>query len=256
MAPKPPPAKGPAPAKQPERPPSKLQECLSGYNCVTLGVVMLFSLFLYTLWYISLCTLERAKREPLRKAVAQLRQYMIAQNAEYGTLNDTAIILEAEKVSRQLLPWAEKIKEIQAEIADIHYKLNENWIAYKSHLYLLNPELLNFVDSNKLCSESKAFMTDIQDDEDEIFLESAIRRKHGDYYIGLTYESREWRWTITHVKAFKYYWAKNQPKDTHLNHCAKLQSGCTTKLKCWISAACNSLGRCICKKKPEDKWMT
>ncbi|XP_070805022.1 killer cell lectin-like receptor subfamily B member 1B allele C [Pituophis catenifer annectens] len=128
---------------------------------------------------------------------------MIAQDAEYGNLNDTAIILEAEKVSRQLLPWAEKIKEIQAEIAELHYKLNHDWTAYKNHLYLLSYQSFNFYDTRKLCKTFKADILDIQDDAEEAYIEEITQEKHGDYWIGLSYGGGRWKWSINDAPPFR-----------------------------------------------------
>ncbi|XP_060548179.1 CD209 antigen-like protein E isoform X2 [Pantherophis guttatus] len=220
MAPKPPPAKGPAaPAKRPQR------------------------------------AVEKAKRDPLRHAVAQIRHYMISRNAEYGTLNDTAIILEAEKMSRELLPWAEKIKEIQAEIADIHYKLNHRWMSYRGHLYLFSFDSVSLHNTIKLCKQSKAYVADIQDNDEEAFLEEAIRHKHGSYYIGLVYNNKEWTWHHTDGKALNTYWKEGEPRNSRSNKCARLANACNTKLHCWYTVPCSLLARGICKKKPEDKWI-
>ncbi|XP_039198439.1 killer cell lectin-like receptor subfamily B member 1B allele A isoform X2 [Crotalus tigris] len=259
MAPKPPPpaakppAKGPAGPAKPSRPPTKLELYLSGYNCATIGVLLLFCLFLYTLWYISLCAVERAKRDPLRQAVAQIRQYMISRNAEYDALNDTEVLLEAEKVAGQLIPWAQKIKELQAEIADLHYKLNHEWTAYNNHLYLFNYESLNYDDTMKLCNKSKSFLTDIQDDTEERFIEQAVRKKYGSFWIGLRYWDSNWKVEITKIKPRKTYWKSGNPGR---GGCARMTTECNTHLRCWISADCHQRARGICKQKPESKWMS
>ncbi|XP_039198443.1 CD209 antigen-like protein C [Crotalus tigris] len=259
MAPKPPagkaPAKGPAGPAKPGRTPTKIEECLAGYNCATLGILMLFCLFLYTVWYISLCAVERAKRDPLRQAVAQIRQYMISRNAEYDALNDTEVLLEAEKVARQLVPWAQKINELQTEIAELHYKLNHDWTAYKGHLYLFNYASLSFEGTVELCNKSKAYITDVTDDTEQRFLEESIKMKHGHYWIGLSYINREWKWVALETKPQKEYWREGHPGKSPDNKCVRMDTECNTRLQCWGAVECTLRGRGICKQKPETKWI-
>ncbi|KAK9398536.1 C-type lectin domain family 17 member A-like [Crotalus adamanteus] len=187
-----------------------------------LGIVMVFCLILYTIWYISLCAEEKAKRDPLRQAVAQIRQYMIARNAEYGSLNDTDLIMEAEKLARQLIPWAQKIKELQAEIAELHYKLNHDWTAYKGHLYLFGYRSLTFEGTVELCNKSKAYIADVTDDVEERFLEESIKTKHGSYWIGLHYINSEWKWVALGTKAQKNYWKDGEPGRRLTNKCRRI----------------------------------
>ncbi|XP_039198431.1 C-type lectin domain family 4 member M-like isoform X1 [Crotalus tigris] len=268
MAPKPPaakaPAKGPAgksasenpsSPEKPPRTPSKLELCLASYNCATLGILMLFSLSLYTLWYISLCAVEKAKREPLRNAVAQIRKFMISRNAEYDVLNDTDLIVEAEKVARQLIPWSQKIQEIRIEIADLHHKLNHNWQAHNGHLYLFSYEKLNFQDTIKLCNKSQASIADVQDDDEERFLEHATKHKYGSYWIGLYYINRTWRWVMPDSLPQKTYWMEDEPYRHGRPKCTRLQNKCNTQLACWYTVDCVNEGRGICKRKPETKWI-
>ncbi|XP_058049086.1 CD209 antigen-like protein E [Ahaetulla prasina] len=180
---------------------------------------------------------------------------MISQNAEFGALNDTEIILKAENASRVLLPWAEKIKEIQAEIGDLHYKLNHKWIAYNGHLYLLNPKASTFHETIKLCNDSKAYIADIQDEAEEKYLEEAIRQKHGSYWLGLLHDGREWIWYNTALKPLKTYWMDKEPANVRANKCMRLRNECKENLVCWYAVPCNIQGRGICKQKPEDKWI-
>ncbi|KAL7975910.1 hypothetical protein Chor_011825 [Crotalus horridus] len=83
-------------------------------------------------------------------------------------VSDTDLIVEAEKVARQLIPWSQKIQEIRIEIADLHHKLNHNWQAHNGHLYLFSYEKLNFQDTIKLCNKSQASIADVQDDDEEV----------------------------------------------------------------------------------------
>ncbi|XP_039198434.1 C-type lectin domain family 4 member M-like isoform X4 [Crotalus tigris] len=198
---------------------------------------------------------EKAKREPLRNAVAQIRKFMISRNAEYDVLNDTDLIVEAEKVARQLIPWSQKIQEIRIEIADLHHKLNHNWQAHNGHLYLFSYEKLNFQDTIKLCNKSQASIADVQDDDEERFLEHATKHKYGSYWIGLYYINRTWRWVMPDSLPQKTYWMEDEPYRHGRPKCTRLQNKCNTQLACWYTVDCVNEGRGICKRKPETKWI-
>ncbi|XP_070612940.1 oxidized low-density lipoprotein receptor 1-like isoform X2 [Erythrolamprus reginae] len=244
---------GRAAAKRSPRWLNKLQQCLQSYNCATLGVVMLFCLFLYTLWYISLYVAEKEKRDPLRKAMAQIRRYMITRDEEFGLLNDTDLILEAEKVARELLPWAHKIKEIQAETADLQYKLNHDWVAYNNSIYLFNTRKLYYPDAVANCKKFKAYVADILDDSEEAFLEEIVQSTEAGHWIGLKKIKGTYKWQFSQSEPLKSYWMPGQPKTKQ--DCVRMPRTCNKTLSCWMTVRCDVLSRSICKKKPEDKWM-
>ncbi|ETE63908.1 hypothetical protein L345_10325, partial [Ophiophagus hannah] len=120
-----------------------------------------------------------------------------------NSFQNTDIILEAEKTSRELLVWAEKIKELQTEIADLHYKLNHDWMAHKGFLYLLSYEIHNYYNTIEMCKKHKGYIVDILDDHEEEYLEEMTKEKHGSYWIGLIYKGGTWRWEVSQAKSLK-----------------------------------------------------
>ncbi|KAG8134204.1 hypothetical protein E2320_007332, partial [Naja naja] len=69
--------------------------------------------------------------------------------------------------SRELLIWAEKIKELQAEIADLHYKLNHDWMAHRGFIYLFSYEINDYHGTVRMCKEFKSYIVDILADDEE-----------------------------------------------------------------------------------------
>ncbi|KAM6441420.1 CD209 antigen-like protein C isoform 2-T3 [Liasis olivaceus] len=214
----------------PKKPPAggggaKVKGALESYNCATMGVVTVFCLILLTLWALTLYT---------------------------------NVILEAEKVSRQLIPWATKINELEAEIADLHYKLNHDWTAFKGFLYFFSYEELTFFSMLYECKKFKAHIISIGSKAEEEFLEGILQNKYGPYWIGLRWspEQNNWKWADDDLRYNAEYWSPGYPKKSTSMLCVKMWSECNTTLKCWANYNCDVRGRGICKQLPEKKWMT
>ncbi|KAM6441418.1 CD209 antigen-like protein C isoform 1-T2 [Liasis olivaceus] len=249
MAPKKPPAGGGG---------AKVKGALESYNCATMGVVTVFCLILLTLWALTLYLNEKAKRDPLRTAVSHMRRYLASKDKIFASFNDTNVILEAEKVSRQLIPWATKINELEAEIADLHYKLNHDWTAFKGFLYFFSYEELTFFSMLYECKKFKAHIISIGSKAEEEFLEGILQNKYGPYWIGLRWspEQNNWKWADDDLRYNAEYWSPGYPKKSTSMLCVKMWSECNTTLKCWANYNCDVRGRGICKQLPEKKWMT
>ncbi|XP_070612923.1 CD209 antigen-like protein B isoform X1 [Erythrolamprus reginae] len=194
---------------------------------------MLFCLFLYTLWYIRLYAIEKAKRDPLRKAMAQIRRYMITRDPDFALLN-----------------------------VDLQYKLNRKWEAHNGHIYRLSKTEGPYKVALTACDEYNAYLTDILDDAEEAFLVNMVKDKMVPSWIGMkkhktTYKKKTkyyWVWTHSNTTVNKFYWHDSTTKPKPEQIYAKLQHRCDKRLECWIQSG-DDWGPSICKRKPEDKWI-
>ncbi|KAM6439882.1 uncharacterized protein PHA67_022316 [Liasis olivaceus] len=159
MAPKKPPAGGAAKTVQPS--------LLGTHRSVLCGFALLLCLFFSIVWVGGLCVVEKLKYEPLRQALIHLRTYMVSTNADYDTLSDVQLVLEAEKLAGHLVIMAGKLDEIEAEIADLRDKLSKNWAGYKNKLYLFDDALSTYKQLVTVCIKYKAEVLNIQDRDEE-----------------------------------------------------------------------------------------
>ncbi|XP_060548090.1 oxidized low-density lipoprotein receptor 1-like, partial [Pantherophis guttatus] len=253
-------SKHPPPPPPPPPPPSLktvVIRFLIGHDCATICLILIFFLVVITLWMAILVWQEKVRYEPLRKAIQNIRKFMVAQNPDLKVFNDVDIILEAEKLATQLLPWSTKLNEIEAEITNVQYKLNHDWMAYKGHLYSLNDRLSDYYEFRQYCEDEKAALISDISEEEEKFLEEVAQRKQGPYYIGLvlSYLTDKWQWYNLGTEPPKSYWMEGEPRDPYNNMCAAIHNECITPLMCWVNLDCMTVGRGICKQKPEDKWI-
>ncbi|XP_060548214.1 uncharacterized protein LOC117658513 isoform X2 [Pantherophis guttatus] len=255
-------SKHPPPPPPPPPPPTLktvVIRFLIGHDCATICLILNFFLIVITLWMAILVQQEEMKYEPLRKAIQNIRKFMVAQNPDLKVFSDVDIILEAEKLATQLLPWSTKLNEIEAEITNIQFKLDHNWMAYEGHLYLLHDQLGIQLQIKDYCQGQKAALISSISEEEEKFLEEELKKKkQGPYFIGLVYRynTGNWQWYDIGNVPEKQYWKPGEEHNTRKGLCAGIQNECLTPLKCWVVMECFKPGRGICKQKPVAKWMT
>ncbi|XP_039224764.1 C-type lectin domain family 4 member K-like isoform X1 [Crotalus tigris] len=243
----------------PRAPPKVAKAPITGaHRLVVVGFVILFCLLLCTSWIGALCLMEKLKHDALRKAVAGIRSYMVSVDANYNLLNDTDLILEAEKLTVPLAVLSIKHQELEGALEDLQGKLSKDWIIYRGKIYYFGDQMLQQEKWVNRCISLRAEIVSVRDRDEQEFLGTLVASRYGSFWIGYRYHAKENKfvWHNPEVPAYPTYWVDGFPQLPEDNQCVLMSSRCPTLYKCWINYPCEEPQKGICKKSPELRWMS
>ncbi|KAH0615710.1 hypothetical protein JD844_026053 [Phrynosoma platyrhinos] len=120
---------------------------------------------------------EWEKTAHLRHAMVMIKEFMIARDANFKGKEDPEIVLATDKVAKELASWAIMLNEIEAELDNIRFRLNHDWVAYRNAIYLLQDYGNPWEVLKELCKKEKADMVKVESEEEEVLgRRGAIRR--------------------------------------------------------------------------------
>ncbi|XP_042325660.1 rheacalcin-2-like [Sceloporus undulatus] len=137
-------------------------------------------------------------------------------------------------------------------IADITTRTQQGWVLFNEAIYLFNERKLWWSAAREFCEDLQSVLTSVENEAEQIFLESEVKAAKQDFWIGL-YWRNGWKWADSREYEIKH-WAANMPLDSADNRCGFLQNQCRVPTKCWGNLQCGEEKRFICKKRPDKRW--
>ncbi|XP_053258116.1 uncharacterized protein LOC128420545 isoform X2 [Podarcis raffonei] len=178
--------------------------------------------------------------------------------------DDITKFKKAENISAAISEEKKKISELQQAISDIHHRLREEWIVWHGALYIFDfiatprtwKQCIQYCERMKY--ETKLLC--VESDEEQAFAVSRVKNKPTDYFIGVSMVGSEWHCYDRSFRIKKLYWGYNLPANKgpakpDTTNCVIIRRGCEHMYSCWRDVYCHDLKRCICKRKPIEKWM-
>ncbi|KAM8810847.1 macrophage mannose receptor 1-like [Eudromia elegans] len=124
------------------------------------------------------------------------------------------------------------------------------WRRYGFHCYFVGSAFLTFSDANKTCEQNKAYLTTVENRNEQIFLISLTGQRHEKYFwIGLSdlEEPGTFRWTSGETLLFTH-WNTDMP--VRERGCVAMRTGVAAGL--WDVVSCEERANFLCKQPVED----
>ncbi|NXD11875.1 MRC1 protein, partial [Nothocercus nigrocapillus] len=124
------------------------------------------------------------------------------------------------------------------------------WRRHGFHCYLVGSAFLTFSDANKTCEQNKAYLTTVENRNEQAFLISLIGLRHEKYFwIGLSglEEHGNFRWTSGETPVFTH-WNTDMPGKER--GCVAMRTGNAAGL--WDVVSCEERANFLCKRPTEE----
>ncbi|KAF7252694.1 E-selectin [Varanus komodoensis] len=159
-----------------------------------------------------------------------------------------------------------KNAELKHEIDDIKYRLKVEWVNYRGNLYLFDnlasprgwEECLHY------CGKKpRTGLICFENADEAKFASAKIKKASTDYWTAVHMVGSRWVCAVDKKPVPAAYWdtGRSQPNNRgpatkHSENCVIITKNCQHNQNCWHDLTCNDKKRCICKLKPNKKWMT
>nr|XP_016853773.1 PREDICTED: C-type lectin domain family 4 member K-like [Anolis carolinensis]XP_016853774.1 PREDICTED: C-type lectin domain family 4 member K-like [Anolis carolinensis] len=203
--------------------------------------------------------MERGKTNSLRAGAKKITKFMRAHEPRLRTLLDSEVLEETLKYAETLASWRTKIIELDEAITDITRKITKDWEVFGGSLFLFHMGAQTYVQAIHTCSTRDSSLATIDTPAEEEFIESHVKGKHVDYWIGLHKQRIDWIW-LEDTPVRQMFWSPGAPINKGLaggdtENCVFVDKHCTLNKQCWRDSLCTSLKRAICRIRPNEKWM-